>query len=332
MKDFPEDTLLQNNAYDGFFGMAIRDIDGKNLGVLALFSKGHLEMPTRSPEVLRILAERCASEFSRTRQEDALKVLNHDLSEMARSLGLKNREMESMLYVTSHDLKAPLVNILGFSKELATTLDEFRNEMKTSNIQMSEQALMILDTEVPSCLQYIQNGVFRMERLLNGLLKLFRIGRMPLEKKILNLNDLLSSLQNEILFQLREYDVQLLIDELPECMGDENQLAQVFQNLLTNAIKYRDLERPLVISIRGRSVGDEIEIIVEDNARGIRENEKDRVLQLFYRAANSNGIPGDGLGLTIVQRIIEQHSGQLHLESEEGKGTRFIIRLPSVVE
>ena len=330
LKDFPEDSLLQNNAYDGFFGMSIRDPEEKNLGVLALYSRGRLELPTRSPEVLRILAERCASEFQRSRQEDALKILNHDLADMARNLGMKNREMESMLYVTSHDLKAPLVNILGFSKELATSLDDFKENMRKAHHEMDEQARSILETEVPSCLQYIQNGVTRMERLLNGLLKLFRIGRAPLERQPMSLNGLLQELQNELHYQLREFSVQLTLDDLPDCMGDENQLAQVFQNLVTNAIKYRDPERPLVIAIRGRKVNSDVEIEIEDNGRGIRENEKERIFQLFYRAANSKGIPGEGLGLTIVQRIVEQHAGQLRVESTAGKGTTFIIRLPGV--
>jgi signal transduction histidine kinase len=327
-KDFYQSRELEMIRPEGFLGVSIRDAAGRNIGVLAVYSKSVLQVPRRASEVLRILADRCASEIQRMHQEVAFKRLNLELGDMARSLGVKNREMESMLYATSHDLKAPLVNISGFAKELNGTLDDFQKILQRERVSLPREATEILQTDVPHCVSYIQNGASRMDRLIAGLLKLFRVGRLQMEFKPVDLTALLSNIREEMRFSLTESKTEMEIGDLAHCVGDENQLAQVFQNLLSNSLKYQSPDRNLRITIRGRVVDRHVEIEFEDNGQGIPEKQKDRVFQLFFRAGNSQGVPGDGIGLAIVHRILDQHSGNISLESTEGVGTTFLIRLP----
>ena len=249
-----------------------------------------------------------------------------DLTELNRALLNKNQEMETLINVVSHDLRSPLVNIQGFSKELSDSCTRLRHTLKQSGTG-GEEAAHLLDEEIPEALHYIRAGAEKINSVLSGILQFSRLGRMSLNTERLNVNSMVSGIATVMEFQLKEKGVLLKVDDLPHCMGDEILLNQVFSNLIENAYKYLDPHRPGVIHISGK-IKDEMSIYaVEDNGIGIHGDYQGKIFEMFHRL-NPQERSGEGLGLTIVRRIVERHKGEVCVESEFGVGTTFFLSLP----
>ncbi len=252
-----------------------------------------------------------------------------DLSELNRALLNNNQEMETLINVVSHDLRSPLVNIQGFSKELSDSCSRLReliNQDGVMNDQIAD-ASKLLDEEIPEALHYIRAGADKINCVLSGILRFSRLGRISLNTERLNVNTMVSNIATVMEFQLKEKGVLLQIDDLPDCMGDEILVSQVFSNLIENAYKYLDPTRAGVIRISGK-IKDEMSIYaVEDNGIGIQEEYQGKIFEMFHRLDPQEGA-GEGLGLTIVRRIVERHQGEVSVESEAGCGTTFFLSLP----
>jgi signal transduction histidine kinase len=121
----------------------------------------------------------------------------------------------------------------------------------------------------------------------------------------------------------------VVLEELPGCVGDRDQIDQAFSNLLNNAVKYLHPKRKGLIKIWGRQEGSMSVYCVEDNGVGIPPEHQDRVFEIFHRVDPAGGVAGDGLGLSIVSRILDRHQGRIWLESEPGKGSKFFVALPA---
>lgn len=252
------------------------------------------------------------------------------LAEMTQSLSEKNKELETVVYVASHDLRSPLVNIQGFSKELSHACHRVMELIHHSpSDQISKADLeAILQSDVPEALEYIQTGVAKMDALLSGFLRYSRLGRASLRIERLEMNSLMKSIRRSMDFQLKEAGATVKLDPLPACLGDSTQVNQVFSNLIDNAIKYRAPDRPLKLHLHGWIDGGQAIFAVADNGIGIPAEHQGKVFEIFHRLHPSAG-PGDGLGLTIAQRILERHRGRIWVESITGKGTTFFVSLPA---
>ncbi|UCH94655.1 MAG: HAMP domain-containing protein [Candidatus Aminicenantes bacterium] len=246
----------------------------------------------------------------------------------------KNYELEQVIYVTSHDLRSPLVNLQGFSQELGYTLKELQtliNKIDTVPANIKKKFSLILE-DIFDSLKYIQSSTFKMDVLLSGLLKLSRLTRMDSTFEMIDMNRLISEITNAFEYQLKEAGVNLQVGELPSCFGIELQVNQVFSNLLNNALKYLDPQRPGEIKITGETIkidGNARYVVycVEDNGVGIPREYHKKVFEIFQRL-NPDATVGEGLGLTIVNKIIVRHHGKVWVESESGKGSKFFISLP----
>ena len=256
-----------------------------------------------------------------------------DRERLMSELAQKNQELEQIIFVTSHDLRSPLVNAQGFSKELRYSLEELQTLFQRDSVpaDIRAEASAIMEGDIREALTFILASIVKMDTLLSGLLRLSRLGRAALTMTRLDMNALVAQVVKTCTFQIVEAGATLDIAALPPCRGDATQINQVFSNLLGNALKYLDSARSGHIKIWGRQKSGHTVYCVKDNGIGIPAEHQKKVFDLFHRL-NPAQSPGDGLGLTIVQKILERHNGRIWVESETGTGSAFYISLPGGME
>ncbi|HPP87489.1 MAG TPA: transporter substrate-binding domain-containing protein [bacterium] len=254
------------------------------------------------------------------------------LNDLVEQLQNKTEEMENILYISSHDLRSPLLNIQGFTDRIskkineifavldsAETLDDLKNKITDEHKK-----------QINSSFNFIQISAKKMDVLISGLLKLSRLGRLIPQMNNIDMNALLEEIIKNLAIKIQEYNVKIKIEDLPNCIGDRNLLNQVFTNLIDNAIKYRKMDTQLVLNISGKIENEYIVYCVKDNGIGISKNNIEKIWKLFYRITDNNDIDGEGIGLTIVKNIIQKHSGKVWVKSEYGNGSEFYIALPKL--
>jgi len=249
--------------------------------------------------------------------------LNKDLEQ-------KNKELESVIYVASHDLKSPLLNIQGFCNEMIINCDNLKNLMVQENItsEVIKKAAELIKTKIPHSINYIVKSTTKINMVLDGLLRLSRLGRAALKLELIDMNQMLSEIADTMKYQLEKAEVNLQITPLPPCVGDKMQMNQVFSNLIDNAIKYLDKSIPAEIKVSGYREDQRIIYSVMDNGIGIDERYQDIIFEIFHRL-NPDSTDGDGLGLTIVKRILDRHNAKIWVESELMKGSTFYVSMPA---
>lgn len=253
-----------------------------------------------------------------------------ELERFAGDLAEKNKELEAIVYTVSHDLRSPLVNVQGFGKQLQRACEKIRAAAALApDGKVSMDALrQPLDEAIPQALRFINAGVSKMEMLLAGLLRYSRLGRVTLTIVPIDMNALLAAAVAATKFQLNEAKAEVRLETLPQCLGDQAQVSQVFANLIDNAVKYRDPARPLRIAVTGRMERGRSIYSVSDNGIGIPEAHQPKIFEIFHRL-DPETTQGEGLGLTIAQRVLERQRGKIWVESREGVGSTFHISLPA---
>ena len=254
-----------------------------------------------------------------------------ELERIAAELAEKNKELEAIVYTVSHDLRSPLVNVQGFGKQLNRACDTLRNTITGAGggAVQADALKQPLEVTIPQALKFINAGVTKMESLLAGLLRYSRLGRVALNIRPLNVGGLLGEIVAAMKFQLDEARAEVRVDALPTCLGDNIQTSQVFANLLDNALKYRNPERPLRVEVRGELRDGQAVYSVSDNGMGIAPQHQAKVFEIFHRL-NPEATTGEGLGLTIAQRVLERQKGRIWLESRPGEGSTFFVSLPAI--
>ncbi len=251
---------------------------------------------------------------------------------LLRDLSEKNKELETMIYIVSHDLRSPLVNIFGFSDHIKSLVREIEEKFKTKAPleELCAVAEPILTNEIPKAFSYIDSSAHRIEQLIDTLLHLSRIGRAPHHPRQVQMDDLVDRVSATFYTALAEAGARFEHRPLPSCWADPNDVEQVLANLIENAIKYRDPHRPLVITVEGTEAEEEVIYCVTDTARGISPRDLPRIWETFLRSTKEGDPRGEGLGLAIVKRLVERNYGRVWAESEEGKGSRFFFSLPMI--
>lgn len=243
----------------------------------------------------------------------------------------KNEEMETLLQVTSHDLKSPITNIDGFSGELekaVVQLEHIENDRSLSQDQKNKQLAVVTD-DIFESIRFIKTGSEKLRSLLDGLLKVSRLSRNPVSPETLYINPILDRIRQSMTYQLRKNDIELEVSALPQCIGDKLMVEQVFTNLIDNAIKYSSPDRRCKIKIGGYVENDKSVYCVEDNGIGIAPENLKSIFEIFYRIDHTDNIEGQGLGLTIVKRMLKLQNGDIRVESLFGKGSKFYVTLPN---
>ena len=185
-----------------------------------------------------------------------------------------------------------------------------------------------LSEDIPKALDYILASSAKMDALLSGLLDISRLDTIARSVKPIDVNAMMANVIENIKYQITKADAKLDIESLPACLGDISQINRVFTNILTNASKFLDESRPGQIRIYGKSQNNKSIYCVEDNGIGIAPEHQEKIFQIFYQL-EPNKRKGEGIGLTIVRRIIEKHDGKVWVESELGRGSKFFVSLPS---
>jgi two-component system, chemotaxis family, sensor kinase Cph1 len=250
------------------------------------------------------------------------------LSQAAHALADKNKELETLVYIASHDLRSPLVNIQGFSAELSSACAKLRQHLEGGDRKPGpEEIHSILKQDIPEAIQYILAGVTRMDTLLGGFLRYSRLGRAALSIEPLDMAQMLRHIARTMEFQVSRAGATIEIGSVPSCLGDAVQVNQVFSNLMDNALKYLSQERAGRIQVSGWVENGQAIYRVTDNGIGIAPEHEAKVFEIFQRLNPSSGT-GEGLGLAIAQKIIERLNGKIWVKSEPGRGSKFYVSLP----
>ncbi|MCI0554995.1 MAG: ATP-binding protein, partial [Anaerolineae bacterium] len=226
----------------------------------------------------------------------------------------KNAELERFTYTVSHDLKSPLFTIRGFLGYL------------------EKDALSGNQERLKSDIQRINDATEKMQRLLNELLELSRIGRLMNESQAVSFGELAHEVLELVQGRIMERGITVHIqNDLPTVFGDRQRLAEVLQNLMDNAAKFMGNQKEPRIEIGQRGEADGMPVLyVRDNGMGIQTEHHERIFGLFNKLDIKSD--GTGIGLSIVKRIVEVHGGRIWVQSEVGKGTTFFFTLPISAE
>lgn len=273
------DTLRSNDGYD----LGVDSIDETNLVSLA--------------EVIH-------------RQVAEIEEAENKLIQQNQTLRKINSELDRFVYSASHDLRAPLISVLGL----------------VQLIKMEE-----LSPDTTTYIGLVERSINKLDRFIKDIVDYSRNSRMGLELSPVDFNNLISEVAEKYawLEGFEKIDLTIEVQPTPDFQSDVRRLSVVFSNLIGNAIQYADLNKELPyvrISVAPDTQG--VVIRIEDNGRGIPQKFQEKIFDMFFRAASDK--PGSGLGLYIVQETVDRLQGTISLESEEGKGTVFTLRLPHI--
>lgn len=260
------------------------------------------------------------------------KRIESEKQRLAERLEEKKKEMDNFLYITTHDLRTPLVNILGFSQNLAKDAAELLDAVKPAALpeDKREAVAEIGGERIPSALNYIAQSAQRMDEVITAMLKISRAGSVELHPETVEMNEALKAVMETMRYQLEEAGAVLKAGDLPPCTADPVSVDHIFTNLLANAVKYRDKERKLEITVSGKKNGaGTVLYSVADNGPGIKEADLPRIWQLFFRGEVPGVKKGEGIGLSLVRRIVDRNNGRIWAESKDGEGSTFFFELPS---
>lgn len=260
--------------------------------------------------------------------------LEATVAERTADLQAANDEIQRFAYIVSHDLRAPLVNVMGFTSELEVASGEARSLLEDAAqaapaIATPERRIAI-EEDLPEALRFIRASTSKMDRLINAILKLSREGRRTLAPETIDMTALVRGIGDALRQQFESAGAELTIAPLPGLVGDRLALDQIFGNLIENAVKYLSPGRAGRVKVTGRLRGDMVEYEVADNGRGIDRADLERVFDLFRRAGAQDR-PGEGIGLAHVRALVRRLGGTITLESELNQGSRFTVTLPRIL-
>jgi light-regulated signal transduction histidine kinase (bacteriophytochrome) len=246
----------------------------------------------------------------RKRREDEIRKLNNELAKRARDLETSNNELESFAYSVSHDLRAPLRHVVGFSELL------------------QKQASSLLDEKSRRYTRTILEASKRMGNLIDDLLAFSRIGRAETKNTPVSLDQLVNEVAAEIKQDTGGRDIVWKIDPLPVSYGDRSMLRLVIFNLLSNAAKFTRMRAQAEIEIGYVDGENEVEVFVRDNGAGFDMQYVDKLFGVFQRLHLPEDFEGTGIGLATVRRIIHRHGGEVRAEGAVDQGATFYFSLP----
>jgi signal transduction histidine kinase len=257
------------------------------------------------------------------------------VAERTADLTAANDEIQRFAYIVSHDLRAPLVNVMGFTSELDAARKVLKEQIDSLDDEETKrvrpEARVAIEEDLPEAISFIRTSTAKMDRLINAILTLSRQGRREIKPESVAVDELIKGIADSIYQQTQAADAEIEIGQgLPALVTDRISIEQIFQNLIENAVKYLDRSRPGRVSVSGHRVGSQVEYEIKDNGRGIDAKDHERVFELFRRAGAQDQ-PGEGLGLAFVRASVRRLGGAIRLTSEPGLGSTFHLTFPAVL-
>jgi PAS domain S-box-containing protein len=258
------------------------------------------------------------------------KRMEEQLQRYAADLERSNEEVKNFAYIVSHDLRVPLVNLKGYTAELRSALEVISPNMATALPHLTEEkrsaVAMALHEDVPEALEFITTSVSQMDSFINSVLQLSRLGRQELKSEPIDMNALVQTTVENLSHQIQEQGIKVAVGSLPQVVADRTSMEQIMGNVLSNAVKYLDPERLGQIAVTAETNNGEQIFRIQDNGRGIAEEDMHKVFAPFRRAGKQD-TPGEGMGLAYVQTLVRRHRGRIWCESELGKGTTMTFTI-----
>ncbi|WP_141211736.1 AAA family ATPase [Pseudanabaena sp. SR411] len=311
---FPEDLALGVMQANSYMGIALKDDAGSSIGNLCILDVQPLQEMERARNILQVFAARASAELQRKAANEALYQLNQSLesrvNQRTAQLEAANKELESFSYSVSHDLRAPLRAIDGFSRILQ---EDYRDR---------------LDGEGNRYLKIVRDNAKRMGELIDDLLNLSRWNRKELSRRSILVNNLIQQIVGDFQPEIQERQIELVIANLPNCESDNSLLTQVWINLISNAIKYTGKTENARIEIGCQIIDEQTVYFIRDNGAGFDMQYADKLFGVFQRMHLEKDFEGTGIGLAIAQRIIQRHGGKIWAEAKVNQGATFYFTIP----
>jgi len=278
--------------------------------------------------VVSDITGRKQAELELKRYHDLLEdIIEERSAELARS----EQELRDFVYIVSHDLRSPLVSIMGFTGELGFGLELLKEAIKAGlpTLDQKRQAALNqeLDQNIPEALEFIKASTEKMDGLIKAILKLSRLGRRELVFEQVDIGQLVERELKSQAFNIENNDIRVKLGQLPVLYTDALAMEQIFGNLLSNAVKYLDPARRGVIEIDAEQNAEGTSFSVHDNGQGIATNDIPKAFEIFQRLGDRTQ-SGEGMGLAYVKALLRRLGGRIDCQSEPGHGTRFRFFLP----
>ena len=283
-----------------------------------------------------------ARDLAEARLRDNNLNLEATVDERTADLREANNEIQRFAYIVSHDLRSPLVNIMGFTSELEELRADIFRRIASLGRAVGAAPVPVLagdaepdlegddkqlSLDFTEALGFIKSSIAKMDRLITAILNLTREGRREFEPVRIETRELIEAIVTTMAHQASEAEAQIRIEPLPEIVSDRLALEQIFSNLIDNALKYLKPGVPGDIAIRGRTKLGFAIFEVADNGRGIAPKDHQRIFDLFRRAGTQDK-PGQGIGLAHVRALVRRLGGTMSVQSELNSGSTFTITLP----
>jgi len=308
--NFPRGQAAEGGGVNAAFAFPIL-IEDSVVGVVEFFSPVVAEPDDRLLEMAAQVGLQLGRVMERDRHTREIARRAEELSRYSTELEHANDELKEFAYVASHDLTEPLRTIAGF-------------------VQLLKQRYEgQLDDSADEYIGFVVDGTERMQALIEGLLSYSRTGRSELVATPVDLNDTLNRAIGALAAAIAESKAELEMGELPIVAGDATQLGRLFENLISNAVKFRG-DRPPVVKIGAELKGGVWLFFVSDNGIGIDERHRERIFNVFERLHGAGEYQGTGIGLSICKKVVERHGGRIWVEETPGGGSTFKFILPGL--
>lgn len=305
-------TFAEEQIHSGFVVPLI--IDGELMGILSLASDKPDFFNEEYQEIVEEVANQLAIAIHHSRLNDQIRQhadeLEQRVAERTSQLQVANKELEAFTYSVSHDLRAPLRAIDGFSRIITEDYEE------------------LFDDEGKRLFNVIRTNTRKMDKLITDLLGLSRIGRNEMNCTFVNMKTMVNSVYSDLMVNGNNNDIQFNVSDLPDSYADTSLTKQIWVNLLSNAIKYSSTREKGVVEVGAYNENGMNVYYVKDNGVGFDPKYSHKLFGIFQRLHSEKEFPGTGVGLAIVQRIARRHGGDAWAKGELDKGATFYFSLP----